>query len=264
MSVWKLELMDALNSISSEEHAEAWDNGGIQVDAGTLEIHRILVALEVTTEVIKEARELEADYIVVHHPVLFEPLKSVDIHEITGSHIVQLIKSDISVYAAHTSFDLVKGGTNDYLAELLELTMVRKMQHLEPSDEFGVVGELKAPSLLLDVIEKVSEALELDRKALKIVGDLTGDVRTVGIVTGAGGRYVEDAILNGCDVFITGDLKYHDARLAKEAGLAVIDAGHYGTEKSFVPNMAAKLKKALGPEVEIIESTVDIDPFTTI
>ena len=76
--------------------------------------------------------------------------------------------------------------------------------------------------------------------------------------------YVEDAILNGCDVFITGDLKYHDARLAKEAGLAVIDAGHYGTEKSFVPNMAAKLKKALGPDVEIIESMVDIDPFTTI
>ena len=66
------------------------------------------------------------------------------------------------------------------------------------------------------------------------------------------------------DNYITSIKKYHDARKAKEAGIAVIDAGHYGTEKIFVPNMAAKLRKALGSDVEIIESQVDIDPFTTI
>lgn len=264
MSVWKLELLDALNSISSEKLAETWDNGGIQVDTGTLEINKILVALEITTEVIKEAKELDADYIIVHHPLIFEPLGSIEINEVTGNQIIQLIKSEIGVYAAHTSFDLVKGGNNDYLAELLQLSMVRSMKHLDSEDQFGVVGELKAPGLLLDVIDTVSNALDIPRRNLRIVGEPTRDVRTVGVLTGVGGSDVGDAILNGCDVFITGDLKYHDARKAKEAGIAVIDAGHYGTEKIFVPNMAAKLRKALGSDVEIIESQVDIDPFTTI
>ena len=73
MSIWKLELMEALHDIADERSQEPWDNGGVQIDVGTLKIQKILVALEVTSEVIKEANELAVDYIVVHHPLIIQP-----------------------------------------------------------------------------------------------------------------------------------------------------------------------------------------------
>jgi putative NIF3 family GTP cyclohydrolase 1 type 2 len=72
------------------------------------------------------------------------------------------------------------------------------------------------------------------------------------------------AISNGCQLFITGDLKYHDAQNAKAKGIAVIDAGHYGTEKTFADNFADKLKAVIGEQAEVIESKVDIDPFVIL
>lgn len=263
MSVWKLELMEALHEIADEQTQEPWDNGGIQVDVGTLEIQRILVALEVTTEVIQEANELAVDFIVVHHPLIFQPLTEIDSNEVVGHLVVELIQSGIGIYASHTAFDKVKGGNNDFMAELLDLSNLRPL--VSVGDEaLGTLGELKEPNTLEGFSRNLARFIAMDISNFRIVGDLEKPVRTVGIIVGSGGGYIRDAIYNGCDVFVTGDLKYHDAQLAKEAGISVIDAGHYGTEKSFVPNMVAKLQGLIGDKVEIIPSNVRMDPFTIL
>lgn len=260
MSVWKLELLEALQEIAPEQTQEPWDNGGIQVDVGTLEINKILVALEVTSEIIQEANELAVDYIVVHHPLIFQPLTEIDSNEVVGHLIVELIQSGIGVYASHTAFDKVKGGNNDYLAEGLELSNIRPMESIE-EDALGVVGELREVQSLDDFGHKLAKTLAMDIHDFRIVGSAEKPIRTLGIVAGSGGAYVREAIYNGCDILITGDVKYHDAQLAKEAGLLLIDAGHYGTEKSFVENMVGKLQGEIGDKVVIIPSSVKMDPF---
>lgn len=263
MSIWKLELMEALHEIADEETQEPWDNGGIQVDVGTLEINRILVALEVTTEVIQEANELAVDYIVVHHPLIFQPLTEIDANEVVGHLVVELIQSGIGVYASHTAFDKVKGGNNDFMAELLDLVNTRPLLSIE-NEYLGVRGQLKETLTLDALCGNLGRALAMDIHDFRIVGSLDKPIRSLGIIVGSGGSYVRDAIYNGCDVLITGDVKYHDAQLAKEAGILVIDAGHYGTEKSFVANMTEKLKEKIPVKAEIIPSNVLINPFTKL
>lgn len=263
MSIWKLELMEALHEIVDEQTQEPWDNGGIQIDVGTLEIQRILVALEITTEVIQEANELAADYIVVHHPLIFQPLSEIDSNEVIGHMVVELIQSGIGVYASHTAFDKVKGGNNDYMAESLGLGNIRPMISMD-EECLGVMGELKEPLTLEGLGRNLSIAIAMDLHDFRIVESIEKPIRTVGIIVGSGGSYVRDAIYNGCDVLITGDVKYHDARLAKEAGISVIDAGHYGTEKSFVLNMTGKLQKQVASKAEIIPSNVKMNPFTNL
>lgn len=263
MSIWKLELMEALHEIADEETQEVWDNGGLQVDVGTLEIQRILVALEVTSEVIQEANELAADYIVVHHPLIFQPLSEIDSNEVVGNMVVELIQSGIGVYASHTAFDKVKGGNNDYMAQSLDLINTRPLLSIDDGS-LGVWGELRESLTLEALCGNLGKAISMDVKEFRIVGNLEKPIRTIGIIVGSGGGYVRDAIYNGCDVLITGDVKYHDAQLAKEAGISIIDAGHYGTEISFVQNMTEKLDQLIGGKVEIIPSKVIINPFTKL
>ena len=265
MSIWKLELMEALNDIAPESDQDHWDNGGIQLDLGEYEIHRILVALEVTTEVIKEANEVAADYLVVHHPLIFNPISNIDANEVTGSFLTELIQAGIGVYASHTAFDRAKGGNNQFLAKKLSLIDIQPLIPFHPDEGVpGVKGGVKETTTLLDMCQQLSYVLEEDKWMLRMVGNPDKAIRKVAIVTGAGGSCVKDAVLNGCDLLITGDVKYHDACLARETGLAVIDGGHYGTEKAFVPNMVHQLLDRIGNKAEVIPSKAVENPFWII
>ncbi|MDI6602286.1 MAG: Nif3-like dinuclear metal center hexameric protein [Thermoanaerobacteraceae bacterium] len=111
---------------------------------------------------------------------------------------------------------------------------------------------------------KVKEALNL--KEVKIGGDMNKRIKKVAVVNGSGGSYVSKAYYAGADVLVTGDVTYHQCQDAKALGLAVIDAGHYGTEKHFVRFMAEYLRKAAIEEkldFEVIENEADINPFVT-
>jgi dinuclear metal center YbgI/SA1388 family protein len=262
MGVWKLELLETLNDIAQEANQESWDNGGVQIDLGDYEIKRILVALEVTTEVMKEANELAADYLVVHHPLFFQSIHSLEANDVTGSFAVDLIQAGIGVYASHTAFDKAERGTNGYLAKKLGLTDIKPLVPCHPEEGvLGVKGVLHRPVSLWELGERFAVLFEEDPAILRFVGDSGKMVSRVAIITGSGGNHVKDAILNGCDILITGDVKYHDACLARETGLAMMDGGHFGTEKFFVQNMVQQLSDRIGNKVEIVASKALENPF---
>ena len=154
-------------------------------------------------------------------------------------------------------------GTLKDSTELLDLVNTRPLLSIE-NEYLGVRGQLKETLTLDALCGNLGRALVMDIHDFRIVGSLDKPIRSLGIIVGSGGSYVRDAIYNGCDVLITGDVKYHDAQLAKEAGILVIDAGHYGTEKSFVANMTEKLKEKIPVKAEIIPSNVLINPFTKL
>jgi dinuclear metal center YbgI/SA1388 family protein len=245
-----------MEDLCPSELAEDWDNCGVQIDAEYENVNRVLVALEITEDVIREAEEKDADMIVTHHPLLFRGLKRIEHKDVVGGYVYRLIRSGISVYSCHTSFDTMAGGNNDYIGNLLGL---REIESFEEGASMCRKGVTPREISLADFVHVLSRRLSIEERKLSVVGDPAQMICTVGWCTGAGAEFIQDARGEDLDLFITGDLKYHQAQEAKSLGIAVIDAGHYGTEKFFVENMAELLSSKTN--CEILKSRIDIDPF---
>ncbi|MGN1349379.1 MAG: Nif3-like dinuclear metal center hexameric protein [Anaerovoracaceae bacterium] len=256
------QVLEAIRLAAPEELQEEWDNSGIQIRTeGEQEIQRILTCLEINDDVVEEAIQKKADLIVTHHPLIFSRLSKIDGKDITGNQILRLIQHGISVYSAHTSFDSAARGTNQDLAQQLELTRIVPMFPRAGHEACGMgrYGVYEEPMLFEDFAELLSEVCP--DSFLQIAGRIPEEVARVAICTGSGAEFIDAAAENGADVYVTGDVKYHDARHADDIGLCVVDAGHYGTEILFARNMAGLLLEQLGDAVEIFASQTDINPF---
>lgn len=248
-----------MNQLCPNDLSDSWDNPGYQIDFGKKEYDRVLVALEVTSQIIEEAKSYNVDLILTHHPLIFNPFKKLIICNYPDKLIFDLMETGISVYSTHTNFDKLHGGNNDYIGEILGLDNVRPFKE---DNGYCRVGETSFTINFYELIKKVSESLGVDERYFKITGSVDKQIRKVGWCTGSGAEFIDEAIKEGCDLFITGDLKYHDAQKAKELGICVLDAGHFGTEKIYVENMTQKLINAFEYEIiDIIDSQKDINPY---
>ncbi|MEG0291217.1 MAG: Nif3-like dinuclear metal center hexameric protein [Anaerovoracaceae bacterium] len=234
-----------------------WDNSGIQINIGNDEITNILICLDINDGVINEAIDNNVDLIVSHHPLLFNRPKTINIDDVTGKYVIDLIKSGISVYSSHIPFDNADNGNNFYLAEILGLINVNRLK----GDHPGVVGEFPMEMDLNESIEEICDILNINRSQLDIVGDLGMNISKVAICTGSGFDIIDEAINMECQLVISGEMKLHQAQYGKAKGISLIDAGHYHTEKIFVENLAHQLKVRLDESVNIIESQFDSNPF---
>ena len=255
----KKELLQVIEGFCPTSLQEEWDNCGMQIDVGDQEIRRVLVALEITNAVIEEAIQQGADMILTHHPMIFSPMRKIVFDDVIGGYVHKLIQNGISVYACHTNFDKLDGGNNDYIGGLLELENIRPF---DKDNGFCRKGDTPFETTFSELIHKAATAFDMEEKYFKTVGDLSKTIETVGWCSGAGTEFITVAYDEGCQLYITGDLKYHEAQLAKEMGLCVLDAGHYGSEKIFVENMADLLRLETGLYgIEVMESAIDINPF---
>lgn len=252
---------DILNDIAPLETQESWDNSGVQIYSGKEDIRSILVALELTPEVVDEAIEKNVDMVITHHPLIFGGLTSVNHNNVIGNIVIRLVKNDISVYSTHTPFDKAECGNNADLAKRLGLENVQPLTDSEGNLLIGGMGELAEEETIEGFRVHVADALKIDEKSVRIAGKPGMKVQKVGFCTGAGAEFALDAAEAGCDVFVTGDVKYHEAQNAVAAGIALVDAGHFGTENIFAENMAKLLKEEIGDSCEVLISEVDVNPF---
>ncbi len=329
--------------------AEKWDNVGLQIGSHQNMVRKIMISLDLDSKVLKQAIEQQADLIITHHPLFFNPIKNIDYDTAQGSLISQIIKHNINIYAAHTNLDSASRGLNQYLAEKLGLldigllnnnyteslyklvvyvpgqdeavvreainqagaghlgnyshcsfrssgtgtflpqqgsspyigkqgileeveevrletivpqriltAVVTRMKAAHPYEEPaydlyplvnqgqsyspGRIGELSASMSLQDFCNQVKTCLEL--KSLRVVGNWHDKVQRIALVSGAGASFISEAWAANCDLLLTGDLKYHEAREAEALGLAVIDAGHQGTEQIMVGLVADLLRES--------------------
>ncbi len=257
------DFVNKLNSIIPENTQEQWDNSGIQINCGNKDVKKALVALEITFDVIEEAIRKKTDVIITHHPLFFNGVKKIDCDEVKGRYIIDLVTNGISVYSLHTNFDRAHGGNNDYIADILELDNVSPLM-IDGCEDIITRAGYCTPVSLAVLTEKLAQGLCIDKKFITFTGETDTVINKVGICTGAGAEYIEAAMKNGCDVFVTGDVKYHDAVNAREMGMCVIDAGHFGTEQIF-PEAFIKLMNSVGfMGVDLIPSETDINPFEKI
>lgn len=127
MSVKLQTLMQIIETIAPKSLAEEWDNVGLIIGSPSKEINRILITLDIDNNVVAEAINTSCDLIITHHPTIFKPLKAIREDLPSGKIITDLIRHDISVYAAHTNLDAATGGVNDVLAALLSLEDIKPL-----------------------------------------------------------------------------------------------------------------------------------------
>lgn len=231
-------IYDYINSIAPFDTQEEWDNSGFIIGEFRKEVKTVVLSLDATKKVADFAKNVNADLLLNHHPVIFTSIKSVK----KGSAVYELVNSDIAVISAHTSFDKAVEGINDNLAKLLGLENTRKLEN-----GYVVVGDLDAEMSVDDFAQFVGETLET--KGLRYT-DTDKPIKTVAVGGGACSEFMEDAMENA-DCFVTSDLKYHEMLDASENGFAVINAGHYETENKPFLMIKDKLEKIF-TDVEFI------------
>ena len=243
--------MEKLEQLSPLSFASSWDNVGLLVGDEEKEIHKILVCVDVTDDVIRQALHLSADMILSHHPMIFKGLKRVTEEDFIGRRVLKLAQSRICYYACHTNFDVM--GMADAAADELGLED-REVLQITYEDEiakegFGRVGSLPKTMTLLECAQYVKQVFDIE--SVRVFGELDADVTKAAVLPGSGKSMIGDAITAGVDVMITGDIDHHDGLDATLRGLSVIDAGHFGMEKIFVPFMEEYLKREV-PSVEVV------------
>lgn len=243
-----------------------FDNSGFQVGRRDQEVTKILVSLDITREVVEEAAQLGAQLIVAHHPIIFHPVKSVIDGTPTGEILLALIEHRIAAICAHTNLDAARGGVNDCLAEALELTEIGQLSQAGVDDQghpygIGRVGTVHRPGLSArEYAAFVKE--KLGSSDVRFV-DGGRPVQRVAVGGGACGSMMEDAVAQGCDTFVTADLKYNQFLDAKALGLNLLDAGHFPTENVVCGPMVQWLSKAF-PKMEVRLSEVHREVYKSV
>jgi len=246
------EIERALYELAPKELAQSWDNVGMLVGACEKEVHKALVSLDITNDVIREAAHGEYDLIVSHHPVMnctWKPVQTIRDDTQQGRLLLELIRGGVAAICMHTNLDAAKGGVNDLLAARLGLEEVVPL-----GDEHGVgrMGQLPAPLGMTDF-------LSLVRKRLRPNGVryAAGSSRINQVAVGGGscGDFFPIAVAQGCDAFVTADVSYHQFQDASELGLSLVDAGHFPTEDVVCPMLVQYLSDTF-PELTVAKSTV--------
>lgn len=253
------DVMKILETLSPTAFAERWDNVGLLLGRKDKTVHKVMLALDATDEVVEQAVLQKADMLITHHPLLFSGIKKITEDDFIGRRLIKLIKNDICYYAMHTNFDVM--GMADAAADAMKLQNSEVLE-VTYEDEIakegiGRIGKLPKEMSLEECAEFCKEVFAIN--SIRVYGDKDAVIENVAIVPGSGKDYIEAALSKQADVYITGDIGHHNGLDAMEQGLMILDAGHYGIEKIFVPYMEEFFNSQM-PEL-VVDKAVEKEPF---
>lgn len=236
-------IYDAIDRLAPFWLTMDFDNTGILVGDRNREVSCALLALDCTPAVIEQAKQLGAQLIVTHHPVIFHPLKRVN----EDAVVYQLIRSDIAVISAHTNLDIAQGGVNDALASAIGLRDCRGLELLNEQTgawlgRIGTLPEPLSPEAFAAHVKACLNAASVKFSAAPRV------IHTVALCSGSGADCLDAAISAGADALLTSEVKQHEYLAAAAAGISIFDAGHFDTEDIVIEPLRDYLAKEI-PDV---------------
>ncbi len=369
MSVTVCDIIRLIEKIAPLRLAEKWDNSGLQVGKLDWLVKRILIALDPTPDVIDFACNTRTELLITHHPMIFNPLKSIDFSSSVGSLIYKAAINNLAIFSAHTNLDSAAGGINDFIALHIGLKNIERLSAAEetgkckfvvyvPSDyeqkvinalfetKAGIIGSysccsfrntgkgtfkpVTSASPFIGAIDEISHVDEvriesvaykhdineivshirrfhpyetmaydvyplyendnnqglgrtgqleeklklhvfaqkikekLSLKSVRIAGNPEIIVDYAAVCSGSGSGLLKDFFRSGAQVYISGDLRYHDARAIEAEGLGLIDIGHFASEYLIIEKLAEKLNdmvKEIGYDVMVEACRIECDPF---
>lgn len=209
---------------------EGWDNSGLCVGSPEDEVTSALFALDCTEQLVDEAVACGADMIITHHPLIFSGLKKISPQDQVGAAVIKAIKNGIAIYAAHTNADKVIAGVSGAMAAKLGLTDVQILDEDGDGTGLGVVGDLSQPLTADEAVALVKEKFGL--KMLKASSPSDGLISRVAMCGGSGGSLIGAARRSGAQLYISGDISYHN--FFTPEGFMIMDIGHYESEIEIV------------------------------
>jgi len=213
------DIYDILDELSPFDTQEKWDNSGLNVGSLNNDISEIVLSLDIDENLIHKAKE--KTLFIVHHPIIFGKLDSINIDKYPSNLISKMIKKDISLIAMHTNFD--KSHLNRYVFE-----KVLKF-NLKEENDFICIGDVNLSfEELLNILKNA-----LNLKSFKVVNK-KDKIKSIALTTGAGASLID---MVEAECFLTGDIKYHDAMKALSENKMLIDIGHFESEQFFVDAM---------------------------
>lgn len=256
------DIMAVIEETYPRSSALAWDNVGLLAGRDDKEVRIVYVALDASDEVIDAAKDIGADMLITHHPLIFGGLKNVTNLNFIGSRVLRLVSGDISYYAMHTNYDVKAMGALSLKrlgiknGAVLEVTGADREGTEEGIGRIADIG----PVTLGGLSGLVKDAFLLD--TVKVFGHKDRIVRRMAICPGSGKSVIGEALSKGADVLVTGDIGHHEGIDAVAQGLSVIDAGHYGLEYIFMEDMKRYLMERL-PDIRI-ETAPVMHPFAVV
>ena len=253
------DIIKVLEILSPPEYAMEWDNVGLLVGRREKTIHKVLIAVDATMEVVDWAIDNKVDMIITHHPMIFSSLKKVNDDTVLGRKLISLIREDIACYAMHTNYD-TKGGMARNAADMLGIKNQEVLEETLNQEGIGQIGLLDKTMTVEELSVFTKEIFDLEN--VMIYGDKKKKVDKIGVCPGSGKSVISEAVKKNVQCLITGDIGHHEGIDAVELGLAIIDASHYGMEKIFMEHIYNYLKGYL-KDVELYTMDTGV-PFQVI
>lgn len=239
------DFLQIMERLAPRELALDYDNPGLIVGSEETEVDRVLVALDCTPAVVDEAAENGCGLVLTHHPLMFRAVKRIAPDDPLTAPVYKLIRNGIAMFAAHTNLDSAEGGVNTALCRALGIRNERPV----PPENLCRVGELENEMSFIGFAKLVERALDTKVRA----AGSERPVRRVMVCGGSGGSEYPLAAAVGADVLVTGECKHNEAIEALNAGVNVIAAGHFETERIVLAPLVERLR-ALAPDVTFILS----------
>ncbi|WP_295940429.1 Nif3-like dinuclear metal center hexameric protein [uncultured Alistipes sp.] len=223
------ELTDVIERYAPLAWQASYDNAGLIVGRPDDDVHKALLAVDVTDEVMDEAEREGCDIVITHHPIIFHALKRFNSADQAQRCVERAIRLGIALYACHTNLDSAPEGMSWRLAEMLG---VGNLQVLQPAEAdsmvgFGVVGDLPAPVATVEFMRQIQRTLSV--RVVRHSDIAAAEIRRIAVCTGAGASLIADARRAGADMYVTSDLKYNDF-MTPDKILTVADIGHFESE----------------------------------
>ena len=239
---------------------EDYDNAGLQVGLTEAEVSGVLLCLDVTEDIIREAEEKGCNMIVAHHPLIFRKLRHVTSEDYVQRCVMDAIKKDITIVAMHTNLDSVKGGVNHQIARKLGLTDVEMLGHRTLGDTeagVGVTGNMAEPLTAENFIAKVKTVF---RAGCVMTNEpLRRPIRKVAVCGGSGAFALQQAVEAGADAFLTGEMHYHEY-FGTEQKIQIAVIGHYESEQ-FTIELLKEIINSRCPGVKTHTAKTNTNPI---
>lgn len=254
------EIVSALERFAPLPLQESYDNAGLQTGLTDAEATGALLCLDVTETVIDEAIALGYNLVVSHHPLVFRGVKSITGRDYVGRCLLKAIKNDIALYAAHTNLDNAPGGVNFAIARKLGLEDVRFLAPQDGSGQeggSGLIGTLPDWETETDFLRRVKKTFEA---GCVRHSRMTGrQIRTVALCGGAGSFLIADAVAAGADVFLTGEIRYHEY-FGHEREILLAEIGHYESEQ-YTRQLLADILHEQCPSLKVEITKINTNPI---
>lgn len=252
-----------LEQIAPPELGEEWDNVGLLVGDPAAELTRGLTCLTLTPDVVAEAVESKAELVVTHHPLPFHGIKRLTTESTEGDSLGRLLRAGVAVYSAHTAYDSAAGGINQQWADRLGLRDVTPLQPAIGREDCAGVG--RVGTLETDDFDRLTREVSgvCGASDLRVVPPTASPATRIAIACGSGGSLLDLALDARCDIFLTGEMTFHDCLRCRSLGVGVILTGHYASERFAMETLAERLAAGL-PGVRVTPSANECDPLVSV